>query len=109
MNYTTVPRTWEKVNIWTHRIPVHYKVRPAHCLVELTPVHLSTMGLSASLLRMCRTFSAPARSSSNAATGDATPSSCTAEKQSRGYGAVALLLCIGTAVSELFILCVIFV
>ncbi|KAK9833394.1 hypothetical protein WJX81_001382 [Elliptochloris bilobata] len=25
MNYTTVPRTWEKVNIWTHRIPVHYK------------------------------------------------------------------------------------
>ena len=26
MNFTTVPRTWELVNIWTHRIPVHYKV-----------------------------------------------------------------------------------
>lgn len=44
MNYTTVPRTWEKVNIWTHRIPVHYKVRPLCCLIELTLVHLTIMG-----------------------------------------------------------------
>ena len=34
MNFTTVPRTWELVNIWTHRIPVHYKVSSA---IKLRP------------------------------------------------------------------------
>lgn len=29
MNFTTVPRTWERVVKWTHGIPVHYKVTTA--------------------------------------------------------------------------------
>ena len=99
MNYTTVPRTWEKVNIWTHRIPVHYKVRPLCCLVELTSVHLSIAGLSAKVLRVCSTFSAPAHSSCNAATGDEMPSLCSSKKHNRVFGAITLLVCVQTTVS----------
>ena len=48
MNYTTVPRTWEKVNIWTHRIPVHYKARPSAALLSHASVRLSIGGHPAS-------------------------------------------------------------
>ena len=49
MNFTTVPRTWEKVRKWTHRIPVHYKARaslPA-CVQQRSHKHVA--GLSATM------------------------------------------------------------